>query len=170
MANNSVSEGLDQFKSSDKATSTPLLKDLQNHITHCYAVYWRVIGTQLDLPNETLNIIEHSTDMDGVPACCNAMLEKWLEVDPSASWEKLFKVIESLAVSTTNQADQGANAVTILSERMSQMNIQAQFSVDEDVWPPTKPKKFIPLLLVHCRVPPSVVDLKAMKLLLQLNN
>jgi len=34
------------------------------------------------------------------------MLKKWLEMDPSPSWEKLLEVIESLAVST-NQADHG---------------------------------------------------------------
>ena len=31
--------------------------------------------------------------------CCNQMLKKWLEMDTTASWGKLFTVIESPAVS-----------------------------------------------------------------------
>jgi len=34
--------------------------------------------------------------------CCNSMLIKWLDVDKTASWEKLFAVIESSAVSRTS--------------------------------------------------------------------
>jgi len=80
------------------ATRAPLLKDLYKHITPQYAVDWKVIGTLLGLPSGTLDIIEHDNHHKAAP-CCNAMLKKWLEVDTSASWEKLFKVIESPAVS-----------------------------------------------------------------------
>ena len=78
--------------------TTPLLKDLHHYITPQYAVQWRVIGTQLGLPTAKLNIIEHDK-RDKAEACCNAMLEKWLQVDTTASWRKLFTVIESPAVS-----------------------------------------------------------------------
>ena len=57
-----------------------------------------MIGTLLDLPSETLNIIEHN-HMFQVDLCCNAMLGNWLQVDITASWGKLFAVIESSAVS-----------------------------------------------------------------------
>ena len=40
------------------ATRTPLLKDLHYHITPHYAVHWRAIGTLLDLPSGTLDIIK----------------------------------------------------------------------------------------------------------------
>ena len=76
-----------------------MLKDLYQHITPRYATQWRVIGTLLDLPSETLNIIER-THMFQVDLCCNAMLEKWLQVDTTASWRKLFTIIESSAVSS----------------------------------------------------------------------
>ena len=88
------------------ATSTPLLKDLYQHITPNYAADWKVIGTLLGLPREELKIIEHDNYHKAVP-CCNAVLDKWLEVDPSASWEKLFKVIESPAVSSDQAPDKG---------------------------------------------------------------
>ena len=32
--------------------------------------------------------------------CCNAMLEKWLQMDTTASWKKLFTVIESSSMFT----------------------------------------------------------------------
>ena len=78
--------------------TTPLLKDLYQHITPQYAADWIVIGTLLGLPSGTLDIIEHD-HMHKATHCCNAMLRKWLEMDTTASWRKLFTVIESSAVS-----------------------------------------------------------------------
>ena len=77
---------------------TPLLKDLHHYITPQYAVQWRVIGTQLGLPTGTLDVIEHDNHYKA-RECCNAMLKEWLQVDTTASWRKLFTVIESPAVS-----------------------------------------------------------------------
>ena len=83
----------------------PLLKDIYHHITPQYATQWKVIGMLLDLPSEALNIIEHD-HRDKAEPCCNAMLEKWLQLNTTASWEKLFAVIESSAVSSAhNQGD-----------------------------------------------------------------
>ena len=80
--------------------TTPLLKDLYQHITPQYAADWIVIGTLLGLPSGTLDIIEYD-HMHKASPCCNAMLRKWLEMDITASWRKLFTVIESPAVSCT---------------------------------------------------------------------
>ena len=81
--------------------TTPLLKDLYHHITPQYATQWRVIGTLLDLPSETLNIIEHDNHYQAIP-CCNAMLSMWLQRDTTASWGKIFTVIESPGVSCSS--------------------------------------------------------------------
>ena len=78
--------------------STPSQRDLQLYFTPQYAVQWRVIGTQLGLPSGALDIIEHDNHYKA-KECCNAMLRKWLQVDTTASWSKLFTVIESPAVS-----------------------------------------------------------------------
>ena len=78
--------------------TTQLLKDLYQYITPQYAADWIVIGTLLGLPSVTLDIIEHD-HMHKATHCCNAMLRKWLEMDTTASWSKLFTVIESPAVS-----------------------------------------------------------------------
>ena len=77
--------------------TTPLLKDLYQHITPQYAADWIVIGTLLGLPIGTLDIIEHD-HMHKATRCCNAMFKKWLEVDTTASWGKLFAAIESPAM------------------------------------------------------------------------
>ena len=80
--------------------STPLLKDLYEHITPRYAADWKVIGTLLGVPNGELNAIEAGYPIN-VRWCCNQMLEKWVEIDSSASWRKLFAAIESPAVSSS---------------------------------------------------------------------
>ena len=75
-------------------TTKPKLQDLYEHITPQYALEWKVIGTLLGVASERLDIIEHDAEL-----CCNDMLKWWLRVDPTASWGKLFTVIESPAVS-----------------------------------------------------------------------
>ena len=78
--------------------STPSLKDLQQYVTPQYAIQWRVIGIQLGLSSETLDIIECDNHYKIIP-CCNAMLKQWLQMDITASWEKLLTIIESSAMS-----------------------------------------------------------------------
>ena len=57
-----------------------------------------MIGTLLGIPNEELKIIEASYPTN-LKWCCNQMLAKWIEIDPTASFEKLFAAIHSSAVS-----------------------------------------------------------------------
>ena len=64
------------------------------------------MGALLGLSSGELKIIEQDNHYKAAP-CCNAVLEKWLEVDPSASWEKLFIVIDSPAVSIYQVCDRG---------------------------------------------------------------
>ena len=62
-----------------------------------------MIGILLGLPTGTLGIIEHNNHFK-VDACCITMLEKWLEVDPAASWEKIYKAVESSLSSNENHS------------------------------------------------------------------
>ena len=87
--------------------TTPLLKDLYEYITPLHAAMWKVMGTLLGLPIGELNIIEAGYPTN-VKWCCNRMLEKWLEVDSTASWEKLFTAIESPAMSYDESVDKGS--------------------------------------------------------------
>jgi len=87
---------LRQYYISEK--TTPLLKDLYEHVTQQYAADWKVIGTLLGIPSGELEAIEAGWPTN-VKWCCNQMLKKWLEIDTTASWEKLFTVIKSPAMS-----------------------------------------------------------------------
>ena len=74
--------------------ATPLLKDFYKHITPQYAANWKEIGTLLGLPSGELNAIEAGWPTN-VKWCCNRMLQKWLEIDDTACWEKMNAAIES---------------------------------------------------------------------------
>ena len=84
--------------------TTPSLKDLYQHITSQYATKWKVIGILLGLSSKLLDDIEA-----GYPGnlkwCCNQMLEKWLEVDTTASWGKMLTVIDSSSVSGSDRGN-----------------------------------------------------------------
>ena len=86
--------------------TTPLLKDLYRYITPNYAADWKVLGTLLDLNSRELRAIEgaYPTNLNW---CCNKMLEKWLEVDPYATWKKILEAIDSPAISSGDPLDQG---------------------------------------------------------------
>ena len=119
-------KGLNQFKKSDKGmeisrrlalesdgrrtlrdsfsttvNTTPLLKDLYQYITPQHAADWEVLGTLLSVPSGELKAIEAGYPIN-VKWCCNQMLKKWLEIDTTASWRKLFSVIESPAMSSAS--------------------------------------------------------------------
>ena len=78
-------------------TSVPLLKDLYTHITPHYAADWKIVGSLLGIPLGELRTIE-ATYPTNVKQCCNQMLERWLEMDPTATWEKIFAAIDSPAI------------------------------------------------------------------------
>ena len=78
-------------------TSVPLLKDLREHVTPMYAVHWRLLGKLLKLPNNLLGMIESYNLYEAIP-CCNAMFSHWLELDATASWEKVFSAIGSTSM------------------------------------------------------------------------
>ena len=43
----------------------------------------------------------------------------------------------------------GADAVSILSEMVTEYNVRKRLNIDEETWPPYWSKKFIPLVLIH---------------------
>ena len=74
-------------------SARPLLRDLQNNITPYYAAHWTVIGTQLGIHSGILEGIQASYPADAF-CCCNKMLERWLDTDCNATWDKIHKAIE----------------------------------------------------------------------------
>ena len=82
----------------------PAAKDLQRYITPNYATNWREIGIQLNLSDGDLSVIKEDNPLK-VERRCNAMLSKWLAVDSSASWQKLFTAIDVCIGKCTVQGD-----------------------------------------------------------------
>ena len=74
----------------------PELKELQSLITPVYAIFWKEIGIGLSLSYEGLQILE--IDFARTTQRCTNMLQKWLETDVNATWQKLLLVIDSPAV------------------------------------------------------------------------
>ena len=98
----SVDDGeLEQFKHPDKVNSRPLLEDLKQHFSPQYATDWKTIGILLELPAWKVAIIRANLRGRCVNQC-NAMLQMWLETDPTASWTKLFNIIKSPVISSTS--------------------------------------------------------------------
>ena len=65
-----------------------------------------MLGTLLGVRSGDLKIIEASYP-NNPRRCCNEMLEKWLDTDPTASWNKLDAAIQSPAMSTIYQNGNG---------------------------------------------------------------
>ena len=84
--------------SSTIVNTTPSLKDLYQHITPRYAADWFEIGILLGLSRGGLRTIEAGHPKN-IKWCCNQMWNRWLQVNPNASWGELLSVIESPAVS-----------------------------------------------------------------------
>ena len=82
----------------------PATKNLQQCVTSKYATNWREIGIQLNLSDGDLSIIEEDNPRS-VKKRCNAMLSKWLAVDSSASWKKLFAAIDACTGQCAVQGD-----------------------------------------------------------------
>ena len=76
----------------------PLLKDLYLFVTPQYGPDWKVIGTLLGLSSKVLQVIEAAHPTSSTRSC-NQMLENWLKLDSTATWKKLFSILESSAVS-----------------------------------------------------------------------
>ena len=92
---------ISEFCVSTIVNTTPSLRDLHQHITPQYAADWEVIGTLLGLPSKVLKVIGAGYP-NSVERCCNQMLTKWLNLDPTPSWGKIFTVIESPAMINTS--------------------------------------------------------------------
>ena len=61
----------------------------------------------------------------------------------------------------------GADAVSILSEMVSQCNVRERFDTDEETWPPDQPKNFTPLALIHHQGQHGMKQATAMAQLIQ---
>ena len=61
----------------------------------------------------------------------------------------------------------GDNAVSILSEMVSQCNVRERLNTDEETWPPDQPKNFTPLVVIHHQGQHSMKQATAMAQVIQ---
>ena len=67
-------------------------RDTNRNIVPNFAVKWRELGEALRIPSSQLDII--NTDLrNSCEERCRAVLRKWIELDPSATWGKLIDVV-----------------------------------------------------------------------------
>lgn len=79
--------------------SKPTLRELCENITPHYAKHWKRIGVFLDIRHGELDAIELDC-LRNCCECCDRMLAKWLDVDTTASWEKLKKAVTSATLNS----------------------------------------------------------------------
>ena len=76
----------------------PDMRDLNNYIVEQQAAQWERLGLELRITDYHIAII--SKDNEHNPnrsvTCCRKMLQKWLHIDPSATWGKLDDVIKKI--------------------------------------------------------------------------
>ena len=102
------------------------MKDLQNKITPYYAAHWTVIGTQLGIHSGILQGIQACFPADAF-RCCNKMFEVWLDTDCNATWDKVYKAIQSPGVTKTNMNFQQNYNMYVASYCSNQFNSIAMY-------------------------------------------
>ena len=72
------------------------MRDLHRHIVKQYAVHWERLGLELGLKEYDIDIISanNANNPKRVEMYCAAVLEQWLQGNPSPSWAKLDNAIK----------------------------------------------------------------------------
>ena len=80
------------------------ISDLWKAIVPKYAARWKDLGTQLKIPEHHLDAIAvNKVNHPSYSAeCCKAMLQKWMEITPDATWDVLEAATECLPVYQTS--------------------------------------------------------------------
>ena len=75
---------------------TPHIKDIDNHVVPKLASKWRQLGTQLNIDQHLMDIIEHDHPND-CESYCSKMFSEWLDNNPTASWEDIITAVDNLS-------------------------------------------------------------------------
>ena len=74
------------------------MRDLNRYVVEQQAAQWERLGLELGLND--YHIANISKDNEHNPnrsvTCCREMLQKWLDMDPSATWSKLDDAVEKV--------------------------------------------------------------------------
>ena len=82
----------------------PKISELHSRIVPKYAARWRDLGVQLKVPEYHLNTIavNNTNHPSYCQECCKALLQKWMEITPNATWSMLYMAINCLSDSSHN--------------------------------------------------------------------
>ena len=77
----------------------PEISELHGSIVPKYAARWKDLGIQLKIPEHHLDTIaaDNKNSQSYSKECCKAMLKKWMEITPDATWNMLQKAIDDLS-------------------------------------------------------------------------
>ena len=76
------------------------MRDLNRHVVEQQAAKWERLGLELGLKDYHIANIAKDNPNRSVSSC-RAMLQKWLDIDLSASWSKLDHAIKKIKSMTT---------------------------------------------------------------------
>ena len=74
----------------------PEIKDLYKYVVPKWASQWRELGTQLDVAQHLMNIIERDYPKD-CKGCCIKLFSDWLDSNPSASWGDVITAVDGIS-------------------------------------------------------------------------
>ena len=136
------------------------LKDLHSLVSPHYAVAWKEIGKELNLPIGILNILQKDHP-NSSETCCDKMLEEWYSLHPSANWGTILKALDSPKVLAVINSFSNPNVLLQYSEtermttvseiayRLQDYSIENRHKVSEDDWPPFQPTHFTSVAIIH---------------------
>ena len=58
-----------------------------------WAPKWKQLGTQLNIQQHLMDIIEHDHPND-CETCCSEMFSEWLDNNPAASWGDVITAVD----------------------------------------------------------------------------
>ena len=77
----------------------PELRDLMKYVTmrnFNYAQKWRELGVKLNLSTLQLDEIQYNLSISSASQFCLSMLDKWLQINTTASWGQVISAINEL--------------------------------------------------------------------------
>ena len=69
------------------------MKDIEEHVVTRLATQWRQLGNQLNIDDNSLDILKHNF-LNDCKECCSRMLDAWLQ--ENTTWEILINAIDKL--------------------------------------------------------------------------
>ena len=76
-------------------TDVPKMSELHDHVMDAVASHWLNLGIELDSQVDKLLIIKRD-HLGDFKKCCTAMFKHWLDVDNTASWDKLIAALRAI--------------------------------------------------------------------------